>query len=431
MTTNVRGERRFISTIARRLDALGALTRGQRQTGGQGLFRAADNLESGPAVESLRKWFELLASGKAKSITLDDFQDRTGLHIIDVGTGGLKDDTPPISRFLNRLLALDIGTQNRIFAEFQGLIDARIEALAKAGKLDLGVETIRASRITKVEDHLVRRDERTKAETRLLVADLHYSRRGHTFGDMDALARNGFVEPRYVINERSGKAAIVADMREQLSWGGDLITIGRLLRPTGSRSISPEELEESNWVDADRESITAIWEAEVDEYERSEETQRVNVVTGLLLPIWGNLPADCTVWRIEAPSVEPILGRIIEPQDLTLLSETFGLGDVVKVTPEMLARVVGRRGVVARLPVPGKVSVRRVMVNDSHRIEITGLVFSQVAAVKAIGGFAEVEGASARVFMPVDEPVRRLSELIEALGGTVDREPTPLEQASA
>ncbi|MFN7104772.1 MAG: strawberry notch C-terminal domain-containing protein, partial [Pseudorhizobium sp.] len=45
-TTNCRGERRFISTIARRLDSLGALTRGQRQTGGQNLFNPADNLES-------------------------------------------------------------------------------------------------------------------------------------------------------------------------------------------------------------------------------------------------------------------------------------------------------------------------------------------------------------------------------------------------
>jgi hypothetical protein len=42
VATNVRGEKRFLSTIARRLDSLGAITRGQRQTGGQGLFRAED-----------------------------------------------------------------------------------------------------------------------------------------------------------------------------------------------------------------------------------------------------------------------------------------------------------------------------------------------------------------------------------------------------
>ena len=46
VATNVKGEKRFLSTIAKRLDSLGAITRGQRQTGGQGLFRPEDNLES-------------------------------------------------------------------------------------------------------------------------------------------------------------------------------------------------------------------------------------------------------------------------------------------------------------------------------------------------------------------------------------------------
>ena len=41
IATNVKAEKRFLSTIARRLDTLGAITKGQRQTGGQGLFRPA------------------------------------------------------------------------------------------------------------------------------------------------------------------------------------------------------------------------------------------------------------------------------------------------------------------------------------------------------------------------------------------------------
>lgn len=53
VTTDCRGERRFSSTIARRLDRLGALTRGQRQTGGQNLFNPADNLESHYARDAL------------------------------------------------------------------------------------------------------------------------------------------------------------------------------------------------------------------------------------------------------------------------------------------------------------------------------------------------------------------------------------------
>jgi hypothetical protein len=57
IATNVKAEKRFLSTIARRLDTLGAITRGQRQTGGQGLFRADDNLESVYARAALRQLY--------------------------------------------------------------------------------------------------------------------------------------------------------------------------------------------------------------------------------------------------------------------------------------------------------------------------------------------------------------------------------------
>ncbi|MCE3543972.1 strawberry notch C-terminal domain-containing protein, partial [Escherichia coli] len=60
VTTDCKGELRFTSTIARRLDSLGALTRGQRQTGGQNLFDPADNLESDYAKAALITWYHLL-----------------------------------------------------------------------------------------------------------------------------------------------------------------------------------------------------------------------------------------------------------------------------------------------------------------------------------------------------------------------------------
>ena len=127
MTTDVRGERRFISTIARRLDSLGALTRGQRQTGGQNLFDPADNLESAYAKDALHRWFGLLFTGKLEAVGLARFQDLTGLRI-ESADGGMVDDLPPIQRWLNRILALPIGLQNAIFDEFFGLVEARIDA---------------------------------------------------------------------------------------------------------------------------------------------------------------------------------------------------------------------------------------------------------------------------------------------------------------
>ena len=64
VATNVKGEKRFLSTIAKRLDSLGAITRGQRQTGGQGLFRPEDNLESPYARAALLELYARIYQGR-------------------------------------------------------------------------------------------------------------------------------------------------------------------------------------------------------------------------------------------------------------------------------------------------------------------------------------------------------------------------------
>ena len=68
IATNVKAEKRFLSTIARRLDTLGAITRGQRQTGGQGLFRPEDNLESHYARDALRQLYLLIVARQGRGL---------------------------------------------------------------------------------------------------------------------------------------------------------------------------------------------------------------------------------------------------------------------------------------------------------------------------------------------------------------------------
>ena len=79
IATNVKAEKRFLSTIARRLDTLGAITKGQRQTGGQGLFRSDDNLESDYGRAALRQLYVLLFSGKVEGCSFQAFENATGL----------------------------------------------------------------------------------------------------------------------------------------------------------------------------------------------------------------------------------------------------------------------------------------------------------------------------------------------------------------
>ena len=58
----------------RALSCATAITRGQRQTGGQGLFRPEDNLESAYARDALRQLYLLLVRGKIEGCSLEAFE---------------------------------------------------------------------------------------------------------------------------------------------------------------------------------------------------------------------------------------------------------------------------------------------------------------------------------------------------------------------
>jgi hypothetical protein len=82
---------------------------------------------------------------------------------------GLKDELPPITTFLNRLLALTIDLQNVLFTAFEQLQTARIEGAVASGTFDLGLETLRAESFAVTDRHTIYTHPTTSAETRLLT----------------------------------------------------------------------------------------------------------------------------------------------------------------------------------------------------------------------------------------------------------------------
>ena len=163
----MKAEKRFLSTIARRLDTLDAITRGQRQTGGQGLFRPEDNLESIHGRDALRHLYALLVRGRVEGCSLQQFEEATGLSLMD--QNGMKDELPPITTFLNRLLALTIELQGVLFTAFEQLLAARIEGAIASGSYDIGLETLRAESFVVTDRRTIHVHPGTGAETRLLT----------------------------------------------------------------------------------------------------------------------------------------------------------------------------------------------------------------------------------------------------------------------
>ncbi|WP_144861974.1 strawberry notch family protein, partial [Mesorhizobium sp. J18] len=284
IATDVKAEKRFLSTIARRLDTLGAITRGQRQTGGQGLFRPEDNLESHYARDALRQLYLLLVRGKVEGCSLDRFEAATGLKLMDAN--GIKDELPPITTFLNRLLALTIELQGILFTAFEQLLNAKIEGAIASGTYDVGLETLRAERFTVTHRQTIYTHPGTGAQTQLLT--ITQRERNHPVTLTAALDHLGDPRAKLLINERSGRAAVQIPTTSVMLDDGEVERRVRLIRPMEAHNVPVKMMGETHWIEADHDAFAAAWNAEIAEVpEFSDST--IHIVTGLLLPIWKRL----------------------------------------------------------------------------------------------------------------------------------------------
>ncbi|MBE9054361.1 strawberry notch family protein, partial [Nostocales cyanobacterium LEGE 11386] len=305
VTTNVRGERRFISTIARRLDSLGALTRGQRQTGGNGMFSAKDNLESRYAEYALYELFKQIFQGRFYEVPLGKFEQMTGLSLTS-HEGGMKIDLPPLRQFLNRLLALTIGMQNVIFERFELLLSQQIETAIANGSFEAGVETLRAEKFTVESCESVYTHPQTGSITNYLKIERVQRNNIRTAEEMLEFAAE--YQGQFMLNEKSGNAAVLIPTHSFFDSDGSVVPRVLLVRPQKETRVPADKLESSTWKQVSAAAFVAAWSREVDELPRFT-TDHIHLVTGILLPIWKMLPQqNSRVFRLQTSDGEKILG---------------------------------------------------------------------------------------------------------------------------
>jgi hypothetical protein len=392
----VKAGKRFLSTIARRLDTLGAITRGQRQTGGAGLFRAEDNLESPYARAALRQFYMLLHHGKIDGCSLTTFEAVTGLTLT-TDEGGLRDELPPITTWLNRLLALRIETQNLLFEVFDQLMTAKVEGAIAAGTYDKGLETIAAESIVVNERRTVYTHPVSGAQSHVLT--VARKDRIRPLGLVDALDIVR-AEPQSVllVNTRSSRAAIRLPTASLMLDDGAIEHRVRLLRPTDELRLGLDALAETHWQPADRKLFAELWEAEIATVPELI-TSTFHIVTGLLLPIWRRLPDhDCRVYRIQTDAGERIIGRHIAPALVATMFRNLGLAHVPWLSADdaWAGLVEGRIG----LQLADDLMLRRSRVMNDYRIELIGFTDAIVSRLKAFGLISEIISWKLRLFIP-------------------------------
>ncbi|MAN46109.1 MAG: methylase [Hyphomonas sp.] len=392
IATDVKAEKRFLSTIARRLDTLGAITRGQRQTGGQGLFRPEDNLESGYARDALRQLYLLIVRGKLEGCSLERFESATGLKLMN--SNGIKDDLPPITTFLNRLLALTIELQGILFSAFEQLLEARIDGAIASGSYDMGLETLRAESFIVTDRQVIHTHPGTGAETRLLT--ITERRRNQPVTLDAALAQLDDPRTKLLANERSGRAAVQIPTTSVMLDDGEIERRIRLIRPMEAQNVPVRTMGETHWVEADREAFALAWTTELADVPEFTDSI-LHMVTGLLLPIWKRLPQDSSrVYRLQTDEGERIIGRRVSP---AWAANAATSGVATSITPdEAYAALIEGRTI---FDLTEGLQLRRSRVMGANRIELTGFTDTMRDRLRAYGLFSEIISWKLRFFVPL------------------------------
>ena len=413
VATDVKGERRFIATIARRLDSLGAITRGQRDSqtamgsGDQALFRESDNLESVYAKAALRRFYIALWRGHIEGWSLDRFEDATGLKL--VYEGNLKEDLPPMPRFLNRLLALPIAEQNQLFAELEARIAENIEQAVEAGSFEVGVETVRADSLSVAGRETLYEHPGTGAATDLVEIrrrDRLVPLTADAALDIGGREPGADGKPRLAVNARSKRATVLLPAPSRMFDDGGVQERVRLVRPATRETMARAELDASNWRPADEAQWRMLWEHEIAELPSHRES-RFWLAAGLLLPIWDRLPFEnMRVRRLATDDGEALIGRVLDAEQVRAARASFGLHGGPAMTGEEAFEAVMGRGTALALANGWRLARRRIM--GANRVEIEGPADTDVGVLRRIGCTVEIVSYRARAFAPAAQVLDRV-----------------------
>lgn len=170
VTTNLGGERRFAAAVARRLQSLGALTKGDRRAA-TGADLTQFNFDTTYGRSALRNMYQSITlqsicPGVALSKVLSgaelpdkfeftEFNAIARQCLISMGltdaTFVVKDkEASDVGRFLNRILGLSVEKQNLMFSYFCECLHATIETSKREGRYSEGVTDVSGSSITMV-----------------------------------------------------------------------------------------------------------------------------------------------------------------------------------------------------------------------------------------------------------------------------------------
>lgn len=399
VTTDLKGQSRFISTIAKRLAQLGSLTKGQRQAGSQGMFSEDDNLENAFSATVLKSYITALAKGGINDITNGkEIISKLGLNVYssDGSINQNSDDLTSINKFLNRILSLEYDEQNKVFDEFDSQLKMATAEAEQNGTLDKGMENYKADKVSVKETKTVHTDKLSGAETLYysLVADKKIKKNEFSDIQSDSPRFKGFYQ-----NKANGGVRAITQIANKTDSNGNVVSRFKAEGQEYGKTVYLSEQQVSQrWNKIDNETAKALWNkrlAELPEYRQ----ENVHLISGAVLPVWDKLPeTNIKVYRILTDNGDVLIGRVISENAIDSILRRLGANRTKdKVDVSSVINSI-KNGDVVYLENGWSLKQRKVA--NEQRIELTGPRFENYEFIKKLGVFSERISYQTRFFIP-------------------------------
>ncbi len=293
---------------------------------------------------------------------LKDAETQLGLNL--VGEHGFSiSKIPAVTQFLNRILNVNIDTQNLLFGEFIKHMENAVQYAIDTGTYTAGVELYSHDGAVQEDSKEAFRDEGTGATSEYRMIKAQQPVTVKTFEETEAISP----QIRFKRDRETGLVYAFRPASTRMGERGEVIPTYHRYSPTDRVVVDGQDYR-FKYDLLKSEEAEPLWNQQVkDAPSRREET--VHLVTGALLPIWDRLPQSSPkIIRMELDDGRSLLGRQIPDQELTRTLEALGVdGPNIEMTPEQMMDSV-KGGSTILLSSGHKILRRRV--GGEQRVEI-------------------------------------------------------------
>ena len=403
--TELGGEKRFSATIARRLGNMGALTKGDRKAEKAGNLDKY-NLESKEGRSALNIVLTSIMRGREIKGIEDPKQVLRDMGLVrntDDGEAVPDTDKTNIPRFLNRLLSLEVDRQNALFDYFYETFLETLEYLKQNGKLDDGMEDIKAASVEIAEPpQVLHSDALTGAKTVYYKLDLKVASKPARYVDLVQSDVHQFFQDR-----RDGSFVAV---RRTLSHTdpetGERYQMFSISKPAGRNMSYIRENELNQKYRIVPKSRPETWwmneEAKIPPFEQ----KTVHLLSGALLPIWKYLKTlshdALNIVRTTTDEGTRLVGVNVAAESLNDIRRHFGLRSEIPTTAAEILRVVDFENNTVNLT--GDIKIRTSRFQGQLLTEVCPSTFEQIREFRGIGLVNIVQHGKQRFFLPERSP---------------------------